>query len=912
MGSRKRPFDRLVVWLLVCLPSFGLQAEQQVSGNVMTDLRVQSEGQATRIELLCSQQPLFTVFKLPDPDRLVVDLIGTEIKAQGLPRQIDDGRVLRLASARFDQAGRVVSRIIIGLGENMRFDAQLKENTVVVVVSPNAEWASANNPEQPQLAQAANQEKPAVEEKAPASQEEATQPDFKLVASEGDPARASRVRLLGLSSSGDGVLVKTSDKITAYQLLEVFQPFRLVVDIFGGQLSKAFMEKEINGRLVKKARLARHPDKVRIVFDWQEGADTKYRFEKVDRGFKISAEVGAPLLANAKDKEAPQQTEAAEPVRQEQKAQETPATAVRTATARVENIDFKQEKDTGVVLVELNGDAEARLTYNDDNSSVLEIEPCRLPPLLEKTLDVSDFGGALKSISAYRSEGNKVKLVALSNKRVASRLEKAEGKLRWVFDSPVEAAQAEREPGTLAYDYQTSQVAGYSVRHPEQAAGAGAGETKRQKYRGRRISLDFKDADIHNILRLIADVAKLNIITSDEVKGSITISLKNVPWDQALDIILKTKKLGMVREGNIIRVAPLKELAEEQKMAQEAAEAKRTIEPLRVRLIPVNYAVAGAIEKQVKDILSERGTVTVDERTNVLIVKDVLENLVKAEGLVRSLDTETPQVLIESRIVEANTQFARELGIQWGGDLGFNTANGNPTGLPFPYNMNITGGADDSNTNNPLGGVAIPGHYAVNLPAAVGAGSGGALGFMFGSANSSAHLNLRLSALENQGTVKIISAPKITTLDNQKAKIGQGVSIPISVVSAAGVNTQFVEARLELEVSPHITQQGSILLNIKVSKNEPDFSRTGARGDPTILRKEAETQVLVRDGDTTVIGGIYTRKTSETISGVPVLSQIPVLGWFFRNTKKNDDRTELLIFITPRIVNRLQATVSQR
>jgi len=279
---------------------------------------------------------------------------------------------------------------------------------------------------------------------------------------------------------------------------------------------------------------------------------------------------------------------------------------------------------------------------------------------------------------------------------------------------------------------------------------------------------------------------------------------------------------------------------------------------------------------------------------------------------VRSLDTETPQVLIEARIVEANTQFVREVGIQWGGDMSFSETTGNPTGVPFPSSVVMTGGASDSSSQNPLSGTASPGHFAINMPAAVGAGSGGALGFIFGSAGGAARLNLRLSALENRGAVKIITAPKITTLDNQKAKISQGVSIPISVVSAAGVNTQFVEAKIELEVSPHITQEGSILLHIKVKKNEPDFSRTGARGDPTILKKEAETQVLVRDGDTTVIGGIYTRKTSDTISGIPVLSQIPVLGWFFRKSKKNDDRTELLIFITPRIVNRLKATVSQR
>ena len=301
---------------------------------------------------------------------------------------------------------------------------------------------------------------------------------------------------------------------------------------------------------------------------------------------------------------------------------------------------------------------------------------------------------------------------------------------------------------------------------------------------------------------------------------------------------------------------------------------------------------------------------TVDKRTNVLIVKDVLENLIKAEGLVRTLDTETPQVLIEARIVEANTQYLREVGIQWGGQLGFSAANGNPTGLPFPSDVTVAGGADDNLTQTV--GTANPGRFAVNLPAAVGTGSGGALGFIFGSAGGSAQLNLRLSALENKGAVKIVSAPKITTLDNNKAKIGQGVSIPISVVSAAGVNTMFVEAKLELEVTPHITQEGSVLLSIKVKKNEPDFSRTGAKGDPTILKKEAETQVLVRDGDTTVIGGIYTRKTSDTYAGIPVLGHIPILGWFFRSSQYNDERTELLIFITPRIVNRLQATVSTR
>jgi type IV pilus assembly protein PilQ len=292
--------------------------------------------------------------------------------------------------------------------------------------------------------------------------------------------------------------------------------------------------------------------------------------------------------------------------------------------------------------------------------------------------------------------------------------------------------------------------------------------------------------------------------------------------------------------------------------------------------------------------------VTVDTRTNVLIIKDIRSNTEKARALVRSLDTQTPQVLIESRIVEANTTFSRQLGVQWGGQALANAGRGNSTGLIFPNSVSVTGGAPGT------GGNGVPGtpNFAVNLPASVGEGVGGALGFVFGSAGGALNLNLRLSAAENEGTVKTISAPKVTTLDNNTARISQGVSIPFSQTSAQGVNTTFVEARLSLEVTPHITQDGSILMAINAQNNQPDPSNTGANGQPAIQRKEANTQVLVKDGDTTVIGGIYVRRGSTTTAAVPFLSKIPVLGLLFKNTADRDDRQELLIFITPRILNR--------
>jgi type IV pilus assembly protein PilQ len=427
----------------------------------------------------------------------------------------------------------------------------------------------------------------------------------------------------------------------------------------------------------------------------------------------------------------------------------------------------------------------------------------------------------------------------------------------------------------------------------------------RKRYTGRRIDLDFRGADIHNILRLLSDVGQVNIVTSDDVKGEVTIKMKNVPWDQALEVILRAKLLGQVREGNLIRVAPLTVL--EKEIEQDLARQRAMIDvlPTETRLIGISYADAHAIQDRVKDLLSPRGRVSVDDRTNQLIVSDVSRNLQLVEDLVRNLDTQTSQVIIEARIVEASSNFTRQIGVQWGGSGFRDATHANPTGLSFPYNIAAGGGAVDSQT--PRGGLngvgAASPDFAVNLPAAVGTGSGGALGLMLGSVNGAFNLNLRLSALETTGQVRILSSPRISTLDNVEASINQGVSIPISIVSAQGIQTVFVEANLGLTVKPHVTHEGTVVMTIHVTRNEPDFVNTGARGDPTIRRKDAKTVMLVQDGETAVIGGIYQRNSGLSFSKVPFFADLPFIGFFFRTRKENDDREEFLVFITPRIAN---------
>ena len=297
----------------------------------------------------------------------------------------------------------------------------------------------------------------------------------------------------------------------------------------------------------------------------------------------------------------------------------------------------------------------------------------------------------------------------------------------------------------------------------------------------------------------------------------------------------------------------------------------------------------------------------------MLIVRDIVGQLDNVEDLVRNLDTQTPQVLIESRIVEASSTYSRDIGIQWGGSAVMSSATGNPTGLRFPSDLGhrrrlAVGNAptqglspfNGTQANNPeLRGQPAGGHG--------NAGSGGALGLTMGSLSGAVNLNVRLSAAEAAGSVRIISSPRVLTLDNNEASISQGTLIPFSQVSAQGVNTAFQEAKLELNVTPHVTSDGAVAMDVMITRNEPDFGRVGANGDPTILEREAVTQLLVDDGDTAVIGGIYTRNTGRNVDQVPFFGDIPVLGVLFKRRRFREDRNELLIFLTPRIVNRALA-----
>jgi len=591
------------------------------------------------------------------------------------------------------------------------------------------------------------------------------------------------------------------------------------------------------------------------------------------------------------------------------KAKPKPSTNSKAAkTAKIEGVRLEQKDGRDRVIIALSGDAEFRVSTRAGAPPRLEVLGARIGSGAKRRIE-APRGSLIGSIE-LEQKGDRAVVEIHGSAGSAGTAIRTGDHIVWMF-SPT---HAETRPHTrtiarekdYAAEVDGPEVAGFLSKLPAQVGGKST-----QRYSGRRIDLDFKDADIHNILRLLSEVGGVNVVTADNVGGTVTIRMRDVPWDHALDVVLQAKSLGMVRQGNLLRVAPLAQLEQEREAAIARQKQQQQLAPLETRLVPVSYATAQNLQPRVRELLTERGTVSVDDRTNMLIVRDIVGQLDDVEDLVRSLDTQTPQVLIESRIVEASSSYSRDIGIQWGGAAVMSSATGNPTGLRFPSDIGVAGGVpvDSAPTQglSPFNGSVNNPNFAVNLPAVTGNGAGGALGLTMGSLSGAVNLNVRLSAAEAAGSVRIISSPRVLTLDNNEASISQGTLIPFSQVSAQGVNTAFQEAKLELNVTPHVTSDGAVAMDVKITRNEPDFGRVGANGDPTILEREAVTQLLVDDGDTAVIGGIYTRNTGRNVDQVPFLGDIPVLGVFFKRRRFREDRNELLIFLTPRIVNRALA-----
>ncbi|WP_196799338.1 MULTISPECIES: type IV pilus secretin PilQ [unclassified Thioalkalivibrio] len=427
-----------------------------------------------------------------------------------------------------------------------------------------------------------------------------------------------------------------------------------------------------------------------------------------------------------------------------------------------------------------------------------------------------------------------------------------------------------------------------------------------EEFEGERLSLNFQDIEVRSVLQLLADFTDLNIVVSDTVGGNITLRLNNVPWDQALDIILRARGLDKRMDGNVLYVAPSQEIAARERMEMEAERDRQELEPLRTEFVQINFAQAEQIASLIRSdegaqFLSERGNVTIDSRTNTLLVQDTQSRIEDVRRLVSTLDVPVQQVLIETRIVIARDSFNRELGARFG--VSGSRGEGRRTQLGAGGSLDGASAARGTSSGSRgagelATGVELGNRLNSSLPAGNDAGRAG-----ISILRSGVLLDLELSALEVEGRGEIISSPRVITANGQTAYIKDGQEIPYQEATASGAtSTQFIEALLATEVTPQITPNGNVILDIRVNKDEPDFAQA-VLGVPTINKREVETQVFVGDGETVVLGGVYEIESSESLEKVPFFGDIPFLGNLFRNRATENAKAELLIFVTPRVLD---------
>jgi type IV pilus assembly protein PilQ len=560
----------------------------------------------------------------------------------------------------------------------------------------------------------------------------------------------------------------------------------------------------------------------------------------------------------------------------------TPA-AARPAVAEgprsLRAVDFRRGSEgEGRVVVDLSDPNTSVDIRQQGAQIVVDFLNTALPDALRRRLDVSDFGTPVAMINAVQ-QGPNVRVTI--EPRGLWEQNAYQSDTRFV----VEVKPVKEDPSRLF-------------------------QGTRQGYQGERLSLNFQNVDVRSLLQVIADFTNLNIITSDSVQGSITLRLKDVPWDQALDIILQSKGLDMRKNGNVMIVAPREELATKEKLELEARNQLADLEPTRTENFVVNYQKAEDVRKLLTDdkqrLLSKRGSVVVDPRTNQLFVQDTTARLEEVRRLLQRIDVPVPQVLIEARIVEASDTFSQNLGVRFGvARITNSSAFGGGTGvISSGSSSGGTGGAGTGigPSSGSLSGVGLSAVNFVNLPAStIGGFQPGNFALTLVNSSLSSLLNLEVSALEADGRGKIVSSPRVVTADKVKATIEQGTEIPYQQATSSGATSiSFRKATLKLEVTPQITPEGAIFLDVRVNK---DSRGQDTAAGPAIDTKNVQTQVLVENGGTVVLGGIYEQLERTTITKVPVLGDVPVVGALFRNRQRTNDRSELLIFITPRVVS---------
>jgi type IV pilus assembly protein PilQ len=632
------------------------------------------------------------------------------------------------------------------------------------------------------------------------------------------------------------------------------QPARIALDLPGVTNRLASKSHDLGGGNARNATVVEAGDRTRLIIGLTQLAPYETRIEGnnlfvvVGKGSARQAAAQAPRPAVASA---------------------APARATASAGKAIRGVDFQRgTQGEGNVVIDLSDPSIAPDIQEREGKIILNFPRTQLPEPLRVRLDVKDFATPVQFVNA--SAGSDRATISI-------------------------------EPsGTFDYStYQTDNKLTVSVR-PMTVEDLQKRNSDRAAYSGEKLSLNFQDIEVRSVLQLIADFTNLNLVASDTVQGGITLRLQNVPWDQALDLVLKTKGLDKRKVGNVLLVAPADEIAARERQELESQKQIADLAPLRRELLQVNYAKAADIAKLFQSVTSaeakadERGTITVDERTNNIIAYQTQDRLDELRRIVAQLDIPVRQVMIEARIVEANVDYDKSLGVRWGGSVQ-NKGNWNSSGV-------TTG---DSTT------IGTPGSTSTNQPFVDLGASGNTSGIGIAFITDNVLLDLELTAMEKTGNGEIVSQPKVVTSDKETAKILKGTEIPYQEASSSGATSvSFKEASLSLEVTPQITPDNRIIMEVKVTKDEPDYLNK-VQEVPPIKKNEVNAKVLVNDGETIVIGGVFSNTQSKVVDKVPFLGDVPYLGRLFRRDVVSEKKSELLVFLTPRIMNNQAIAVSR-
>lgn len=633
-------------------------------------------------------------------------------------------------------------------------------------------------------------------------------------------------------------------------------PARIAVDLPGVASQLSNKNLDLGSGNARTATVVEAKDRTRLIVNLTQLAPYTTRID--GNTLFVVVGQGAPAPASRPAAVAPRVSMAAAPA----------AKAFAPKPRGIRSVDFQRGTEgEGNVVIDLSDPTIAPDIQEHDGKIILSFARTQLPEKLRVRLDVKDFATPVQFVNA-----------AVSGDRTVVTVEPS---------------------GTYDYStFQTDNKLTVSVR-PMSVDDLQKRNADRQAYIGEKLSLNFQDIDVRSVLQLIADFTNLNLVASDTVQGGITLRLQNVPWDQALDLVLKTKGLDKRKIGNVLLVAPADEIAARERQELESQKQIAELAPLRRELLQVNYAKAADIAKLFQSVTSaeakidERGSITVDERTNNIIAYQTQDRLDELRRIVAQLDIPVRQVMIEARIVEANVDYDKSLGVRWGGSVQ-NKGNWNASGV-----------------NGSSSTIGTPGSTSTNSPfvdmGTVNNTSGIGIAFI----TDNVLLDLELTAMEKTGNGEIVSQPKVVTSDKETAKILKGTEIPYQEASSSGATSvSFKEASLSLEVTPQITPDNRIIMEVKVTKDEPDYLNK-VQDVPPIKKNEVNAKVLVNDGETIVIGGVFSNTQSKVVDKVPFLGDVPYLGRLFRRDVVSEKKSELLVFLTPRIMNNQAIAVSR-